>query len=162
MAANDTTDLPDIGAALAPILGRIARERQPLLIAVAERLAAWRYRAWAEEPSLAPHADALRACAEREEAIAARVEAFYPDAARAQQELLQANPELEGLNRALFAGRPLADQLTIQARGERLGAATWRAFARDAADAQRRDVLLACAGLEEDSARVLDGILAAG
>jgi hypothetical protein len=160
MASNDA--LPDIGEVLAPILVRIPREQQPLLIAVAERLAARRYRGWADEPALASRAADLRACADREEAIADRVEGLYPDASSIQGALLSDHPELDEVNRTLFAGRPLADQLTIQARGERLGAATWRSFARAESDPRRRDVLLSCAPLEEDSAHVLESILAAG
>jgi hypothetical protein len=162
MASIDTTVLPDIGEVLAPILARVPREHQPLLVAIAERRAAMRYRGWAAEPTLATRAAELRACADREEAIADRVEGLYPDAAGIQRKLLADNPGLEDVNRTLFAGRPVADQLTIQARGERLGAATWRAFARGETDPQRRDVLLSCAPLEEDSARVLESILAAG
>src|SRR5262249_21183085 len=100
-------------------------------------------------------------CAAREEDIAARVEALYPDAAAIQRDILNATPEIDEINRTLFAGRPLADQLRIQAAGERLGAATWRAFARREAETARRDVLLACAVLEEESAAVLEAILAA-
>jgi hypothetical protein len=156
--APDETTLPDIGQVLAPILAAVPVERRPLLIAIAERLAARRYRAWADEPALAAHARALRACADREEAIADRVEALHPDASGIERDLLAANPQLETVNRTLFEGRPLPDQLTIQARGERLGAATWRSFARTEPDPKRRDVLLACATLEEDSARVLESI----
>jgi hypothetical protein len=61
-----------------------------------------------------------------------------------------------------FAGRPFAEQFAIQAQGERVGILTWRAFARDEPDARRRDVLLACAPLEEESALVLESILFAG
>ena len=43
--------------------------------------------------------------------------------------------------------------------GERIGAATWRAFARAATRQDRRDVFLACALLEERSAEFLDPFL---
>jgi hypothetical protein len=151
--------LPDLAQVLAPLLAQVERARQPLLIALAERLAAERYRGWAAgaaEPARAR----LRACAAREEEIAARVEALAPDAAAIQRELLAKHPELRALNRELFAGRPLAEQLRLQARGERLGAATWRAFAREETDAARREALLACAVLEEESAAVLEALLA--
>jgi len=150
-----------VGEAIAPLLARVPREEQPLLIAYAERLAAARYRAWAEQPAAAPHAARLLACAEREEEIARRVEALHADAAARQQRLLAGSPELLEVNRTLFAERPLAEQLAIQAGGERLGAATWRSFARHAAAAEARDALLACAALEEASAAVLEEILAA-
>lgn len=152
--------LPDVGQTLAPVLARVPREQQPFLIAVAERMAAERYRAWAAQASLANDRAQLLACAEREERIAARVEALDPEAPAIQRDLLAKHPELPELNRSLFAGRPLAEQLTIQARGERLGAATWRSFARQESDAARRETLEACAELEEASARVLEAMLA--
>jgi hypothetical protein len=151
--------LPDVGAVLAPLLARVPRARQPLLIALAERMAAERYRGWAGEQRDAEGRAALLACAAREDRIAAQVEGLFPDAAALQAELSAAHPELPELNRRLFAGRPLADQFRIQANGERLGAATWRSFARHEADAARRAALLECAELEEASARVLEALL---
>jgi organic hydroperoxide reductase OsmC/OhrA len=150
--------LPSVGEALAPVLARVPREQQPLLIALAERLAAERYRSWAGEVGDAAQRAQLLACAEREEEIARRVEALVPGAAAIQRDLLAKHPETSEINRTLFAGRPLAQQFAIQAQGERLGAATWRAFARHEADASRRDVLLACAELEEASALVLEAL----
>jgi len=150
--------LPSIGEALAPLLARVPREQQPLLIAHAERLAAERYRSWAGEVGEATQRAQLLACAEREEEIARRVEALTPGAAALQRELLAKHPEISEINRSLFAGRPLAQQFAIQAQGERLGAATWRSFARHEADAGRRDTLLACAELEEASALVLEAL----
>lgn len=155
--ANDAS-LPSIGDALAPVVARTPPEHQPLLVAMAERLAAARYREWAAaDPA---HAGVLHACAAREEDIATRVERLFPDAAAIERAILAATPEIEDVNRTLFAGRPLADQFRIQAAGERLGAATWRSFAKRAVGAARRDVFLACAVLEEASATVLESILA--
>jgi hypothetical protein len=159
LAAGERAALPDVGAVLAPLLARVPRARQPLLIALAERMAAERYRRWAGEWSEAGGRAALLACAAREEEIAAQVEALFPDAAAAQAALRGEHPELPELNRSLFAGRPLAEQLAIQANGERLGAATWRSFARHEPDGARRAVLLACAALEEASAEVLETLL---
>jgi hypothetical protein len=152
--------LPDVGAVLAPLLSRLPRARQPLLIALAERMAAERYRGWAGEWRDAEGRAALLACAAREEEIAAKVEALFPDAAAIQGALRAEHPALPELNRTLFAGRPLAEQFTIQANGERLGAATWRSFARHEPDGPRRAALLECAELEEASARVLEALLA--
>ena len=152
--------LPDIGETLAPVLARVPREQQPFLIALAERMAAERYRGWAAEVKGAAARAELLACAEREERIAAQIEAFDPQAAALQRDLLAKHPELPELNRGLFAGRPLVEQFTIQARGERLGAATWRSFARHESDATRRKTLEACAELEEASARVLEALVA--
>jgi hypothetical protein len=152
--------LPNIGEVLAPILGRVAREQQPLLIALAERRAAERYRGWATESAEQGRRSRLLECAEREERIAERVEALYPDADAIQRRIVADNPDLETVNRTLFASRPVEEQFTIQAQGERLGAATWRAFARAADRAEVRDTFLACATLEEESAVVLEAILA--
>lgn len=155
-----STALPDVGEVIAPVLAQVPPEQQPLLIALAERMAAERYRGWAEEVHDAADRAQLLACAEREERIAARVEGLDPAAAAIQRDLSAKHPELTDLNRNLFAGRPLREQFTIQARGERLGAATWRSFARRETDAARRAALLSCAELEEASALVLEELLA--
>lgn len=151
-------ELPRIADIVGPLLAGVPQEERPLFIALAERLAAVRYRAWAEA-SGAERRDALLACADREEKIASRVEALYPKARSTQAELLAKHPDLEELNRSLFADRPLEDQYTIQAEGERVGASTWRAFAEHA-DATAREVFLACAELEEQSAELLESIVA--
>jgi hypothetical protein len=152
-------ELPDVAAVLAGVLARVPRERQPLLVALAERAAAERYRDWADQIGDAERAAKLRACADREEEIASRVEALYPEAGALQDEVRRAVPDLSEITRSLFAGRPLAQQLAIQARGERLGAGTWRAYAGEAESEAVRATLLACADLEEASAQVLDAIL---
>jgi len=161
MPTTDTGDLPNVAEVLGPLLQRTPSEQQPLLIAIAERRAAERYRRWAQEVATEPRMSHLRACADREEEIAGRVEALYPDAEAIQHAILAKNPDLEEINRTLFAGRSLAQQFTIQAQGERLGAATWRAFAQQEQSAARGAVFLACAELEEQSALVLEDILAA-
>jgi len=73
--------------------------------------------------------------------------------------VLRRNPDLEEINRSLFAGRPLAQQFTIQATGEHLGAATWRAFARQDPRPHASQAFLSCAELEEQNARALEAIL---
>lgn len=155
MAADS---LPDIGVAVAPILGATEPERRPLLVALAERRAAARYREWAAAPELARFRSELLACASREEEIAARIEGLYPAGAATAIEA-ESGVAVDRAGEAIFGERPLADQLTIQSRGERLGVAAWRAFARDEPDAHRREVLSSCAPLEEESAVTLDRIL---
>jgi hypothetical protein len=154
--------LPDISAILAPLLGGVPPIERPLLLAIAERMAAERYRRWASEVDAADLRTGLRACADREDEIASRVEAVYPDAAAVQQRLRAAHPGLAALNAEIFAGRPLAEQFAIQAGGERLGAATWRAVAAATPNATVRDAFLACAPLEEASAVYLEDVLARG
>jgi hypothetical protein len=152
---------PSLGQIIGRVLRRVPVPEQPLLIAIAERMAADRYRAWADEPTLAEHRATLLACAAREEDIAARVEGLYPGAAELQRAILERHPDLVETNRRLFAGEPLRRQLAIQAEGERLGAATWRAFAAAHPDPAAAAVLAACAPLEEESAVVLEAILGA-
>ena len=161
MTRTAPRELPDVGAVLAGVLARVARAEQPLLIAIAERMAADRYRGWAAEVSDAGHRAQLQACADREETIARHVESLFPDADVIQRDLRAKHPDLVEINRRLFADRPLYDQFAIQARGERLGSATWQAFARESRGAAQQ-TFLTCAGLEERSAEVLETILAAG
>lgn len=149
--------IPSIGEVLAPLLQRVPPSQQPLLIAAAERMAATRYRAWATRVSDAGQATRLLACADREDDIADRVERLFPDAQVIQRELATTVPEVAEINRSLFADRPLAVQFAIQANGERLGAATWRSFAKHATGAAR-ETFLACAELEERSAEVLEAM----
>jgi hypothetical protein len=152
-------ELPNIGAAIAPVLQRVPREQQPLLIAFAERLAAERYRGWAGKVDDADQKAALLACAAREEEIASRIERLYPRAESTQQDLLAANPDLLDINSKLFASLTLEQQFRVQAQGERLGAATWRAFAKHATEDAASDVFLACALLEEESAELLESLV---
>lgn len=158
MAASDTP-LPNLGVVIGNVLQRVPREHAPLLIATAERMAAVRYREWATEVSDPAQRAGLCACADREEDIARRVESLFPGAESIQRTLLAQNPDLEDLNRSLFAGRRLHQQFTIQAQGERLGAATWRSFAEQAQNASARETLLGCAALEEESAAFLESIV---
>jgi hypothetical protein len=151
---------PNLGQILGQLLQRAPAEKQALLIALAERMAAERYRQWAAEMSGDGHRAELLACAEREEQIASRIESLYADVGAERHALLASSPDLVEVNRQIFAGRPLYQQLAIQAQGERLGAATWRAFARQTADEERRAVFIACAALEEDSAVALEAFLA--
>lgn len=152
-------ELPSIAAIVGGVLQRIPAPERPLFIALAERLAADRYRRWAHEAS-EPARSGLLACAAREDQIADRVASLYPDAAGLEQDLHAKNPELDELNRTIFQGRPLAEQLAIQAAGERAGAAVWRSFA-ERADDRARATFLACAELEEASAAYLESLLEA-
>jgi hypothetical protein len=155
---TSTSQLPDLAQALGPLLQRVPVEHQPLLIAAAERMAAERYRSWADSSTSAAWKSALLACADREEEIARRVESLYPDAPSLQKQLLNATSELAETGRAYFAPYSMDQQFVLQARGERLGAATWRSFAKRTSDTRARDVFLACAILEEQSAKFLESI----
>jgi len=153
------SELPNVAEVLGRVLQRVPPRDRPLLIALAERMAADRYRGWAADPVNRRGRSGLLACADREEEIARRVEALYPDPAAVQRDLLARHPDLAAINRELFAGRPLDQQFAIQARGERLGAATWRSLARQAEEETERQTFLGCAPLEEESAAYLESLL---
>lgn len=159
MLPTNATELPKVSEILRPLLQRVPPEQQPLLIAFAERLAARRYRAWSDDAADEARKSQLLACAAREDEIASRIESLYPEAATIQRELLPPH-EFEEINRSVFADHPLAQQFAIQAAGERLGAATWRAFATAAQSDHARQTFLTCAELEEESAVTLETILA--
>ena len=150
--------LPNVAQLLGPLLQRVPAPQRPLLLAIAERQSAQRYRGWAELAGSPEERGRFLACAEREEEIAGRIEGLVSDAASQQRAILEANPDLPELNRAVFEGRPLAQQLAIQAAGERAGAALWRSFAKAAGDEAAREVYLACARLEEESAVFLESL----
>ena len=153
-----TERIPTIGELLAPLLPRVPAAHQPILIAAAERMAAERYRDWAIGFTDQQRSAELQACARREDEIAERVEGLFPNAPTIKAELGAVLIEMASITRQLFGGRPLAQQFSIQAAGERLGAATWRSFAKRA-EPPARDTFLACAELEERSAEVLEAIL---
>ncbi len=155
--------VPDIITTLAPVLEATDPSDHPLLIAMLERWAAERYREWADAVGDVGQATALTACAEREEEIATRVESLYSDAAEVQDRLAAANPLLKGALGGSFTWRPIDEQWTLQAEAERIGAGTWRAFARRAEKAGDEDavgVFEQCALMEEASAEVLENFLA--
>ena len=153
--------LPDIGTIVRGALERVEPRLHPLFIALAERLAAERYRGWATEADASARSGLL-ACAEREDQIADRIAALYPDAATLQAKLRADHPEIGEMADTIFAGRPLAQQFAIQAAGERAGADAWRLFAAGAPNDAARRTLLACAELEEASAVYLESLLAKG
>jgi hypothetical protein len=144
---------------LSHALGRVVREWQPLLAVAVARMAAERYREWAAASTGERYRSRLLACASREEEIARAVEALYRDAARIEQDILHKNPDLAEMDCDAFAGRPLAEQLLVQARSARQGAVTWRALAQQEHDPARNRAFLACADLEELNALVLEATI---
>lgn len=152
-------DLPNIAEVLGAVFARVSEAERPLLLAAAERLAAERYRGWADEHPDPNATRGLRACAEREDAIAARVEALVPDAEARTRAIFEKLPELPDLNRSLFAGRPLIDQFTMQASGERAGASTWEAFAAQSDDPGLSEAYRENIALELENAEFLDRLL---
>ena len=156
---TDESNIPNISEILAGALRSIDPKLQPMLLAKLERLAAQRYRTWATDQAVQSVRDGLRACADREEKIAGRVESLEPNASAIQDKLLSDHPELLDLNRTLFEGRPLKVQFAMQAEGERAGAAAWRAYAAAATDLSVRELLGSCSALEQANADFLQSLL---
>jgi hypothetical protein len=153
-----TPTLPSLAELLGPLLRRVSSEHRPLLIAAAERLAANRYRIWADQVTDAKSKTGLLACADREDAIARRIEAMYSNAEALQKNLLAQVPELSEASSSIFSALSLKDQFALQAQGERIGAATWRAYAERASDSKIQEQFLSCAALEEESAAYLESL----
>lgn len=156
---NNQASVVDIAKILNRAIQEIEPALQPIFIAGLERLAARRYRIWADDHSDTAIKHGLLACAGREEEISARVESLHPNASGIQDKLLWSNAEVLELNRTLFEGRPIEEQFRIQANGERAGAAVWRSYAAAATDPSAREVLLGCSPLEEANAEFLESLL---
>ena len=155
-------------ARLAALIGRvlvdIAEADRPAVIAMAERIAGDRYRAWADQVSDANAKTSLLECAAREDEIASKVEAIVPNAEAIQAKVSSAHPHIADEYKALFAGMPLAEQFAFQARAERAGAALWQSTAASATAVKTADgpIYLECAALEEASAGALDALILSG
>ncbi|MEK6301212.1 MAG: hypothetical protein AABO41_10860 [Acidobacteriota bacterium] len=156
VAENSIPNIPEI---LGQALRRIDPHLQPVLLARLERLAAERYRSWADEFDDTSVKQGLLACADREEEIARRVESLDPNASAVQDKLLSDNPDLLNLNRTLFEGRPFKVQFAMQAQGEMAGAAAWKAYAAGASDPLAGELLGSCSSLEEENAAFLQTLL---
>jgi rubrerythrin len=154
-----TGRLPDLGEQLRPLIQALPSAIQPRLMARLERAAADRYRAWAAACPDPATAEGLRACAGREEEVAARVETRYPPQPDEQRYFGEALPTIAEAYRSALAERPLDEQYAIQAAAERRGAAFWRFLASSVTDASVRETLRSCAELEELSAEFLEALL---
>ncbi len=153
---------PDLITTLAPVLAATDRSEHPLLIAMLERWAAERYREWADAVGDVAVVTRLTDCAEREEEIASRVEAMFDDAAAVQARMEADHPLLKAALAGGFTWRPIDEQWAAQAEAERLGAATWRNFAKHASaqgDSAGAGVFESCALMEEASAEVLESLV---
>lgn len=150
-----TTMSSELTEVLGQLMQRAGPGQQQLLMALAERMAADRYRAWADNESGERRA-ALLGCARREEEVARRIEGLHAEAGTVQAQIRAQNPDLGDLARAFFARFSVDEQYRLQAQAERLGAATWRSLAKRSDDAVQRELFLTCAALEEESAVVLE------
>lgn len=149
-------EIPDIPSILAGVLREVDPTLQPVLLARLERLAAERYKRWANDHPDDSARKGLLECADREETIAERIESLIPNATEIQNNLLAENPSLLELNRTLFEGRPLEVQFAMQAAGERAGAAAWQAYASGTSDPDAQRLIASCSALEQANADFLE------
>jgi hypothetical protein len=155
--------MSSVTARLRPIVEALPEPARLPFIAALERGAAARYRGWAAEAGRPELAAGLRACAEREEEIARRVEALAGRTAAEVPGLEAAWAGVREVGVAAFAGRSLAEQLATQAAAERGGAEVWRELAAQPGTIpETRDVLLSCAALEEASAAFVERAMSEG
>ena len=150
-------EFPNLAVLLGPFIEQVPEAVRPRFLALLERGAAERYRGWAAE--LPEHAEALRACADREDEIAERVERLYPADTALREQVARPLPAARDAFFAVLAGLSTLDQMRIQANAERQGAAAWRSIASLPDEQARRDELEKCARLEETSATCLDAIV---
>lgn len=152
------TQPASIVEAFAPLLPRVAEHEIPMVIAMIERLAADRYRAWAAATDDSIERAGLLACAAREDEIAAFIESLDSDAPARIAELNSRFPDLDDRYESVMAGRSRAEQLRIQAEGELGGADYMRQFAAAGRGAvAARFVSLACC--EEANSRFLSTLI---
>ena len=155
----EAESLPDLAGQVRPLIQRLPVAVQPRLMATPERATADRYHAWASACSKPAEAEGLRACAAREEEVAARIEMAFPAPSDEQRHIGSVLPRIAEAYRAALAQRPVTTQYAIQAAAERRGAAFWRALASSMSDASVRETLFTCAELEERSAEFLEAIV---
>jgi hypothetical protein len=145
--------------AFAPLLPQVVADEIPMLIAMIERLAAQRYRAWAASAREPIERDGLLACAQREVEIAEFIESLEVDAVSRAAVLNKRFGDLNARYEAVMAGRDRAEQLRIQAEGELGGADYMRQFAAASEGAvAARFASLACC--EEANSRYLSALIA--
>lgn len=154
--------LPEMMENLRSLALELPPEARIAFVARLERGAARRYRAWADRADSAVVATALRLCAAREESIAELADATFPAPAGTLPALDDATKRAAVGAAPVHEGRPLHESLAIQAAAERSGAATWRELCGDPSLAPHRSVLETCARLEEESADLVERLLATG
>src|SRR5690349_25138389 len=118
----------DLAARLGPLLAGLDASARPAFLATLERKAGERYDAWAHAAETAADAGLLRAGAERERTIAARIEAEFPVDARQAAAYAALVPDAARTYGDAFARLSRAEGFTVQALLERAGANAWRGF----------------------------------
>ena len=150
--------VPNFGELLAQYISAVPETAVPAFLARLERTAADRYRMWAK--AVPEHAEGLLTCAAREDDIADRAEQIYPATEAEQIAAMDSAivPARETYYQ-VFANLTAIEQMTIQAKAERQGAAAWRAMIAAENDEAIKASLEKMALIEEASADYLDSLL---
>lgn len=143
---------------IGPVLAELEEEARPVALALAERVAAERYRLWAKEIRDPAMRKTLEQCSLREDNIAARIEATVEGALAIQQSIAQSHPSLAAEYLGLFDGMSLRSQFAFQAGLQRATATTWRMLA-DTGAPSIRSILLECSALSSATTSTLDTIV---
>ena len=154
-----TQNLPDLLEILTPLFEQCDPQEQRILLAILERLAAKRYRAWAETLTNPQQKQGFLDCAEREEQIAAAVEALNPQAKEIADILWKRLPNIDELYAETMRPLSPSQQWQVQSGGELGGAELLRGFAKAETNPEAREALLACAPKEEASSHYLQDVL---
>jgi hypothetical protein len=114
---------------LVPIIESAPAQELPLLLAWLERMAADKYRVWAQQATDDVERKGLMDCAFREDAIAEFIEFVEPQAESRTSSLKKLFPDMQALYDSVMAGQDRSEQLRRQAEGELGGANFLRQFA---------------------------------
>ncbi len=145
-------------ARIRPLFEGRPRGQLLYLAAMLESAAASRYREWAAGAGREDLARGLRACAEREDDIAATIRRNF-DAELEQPD--DSGALMQGLFREVAEssnGRSIEEQYLLQAAAERAGELLWKNLAAAEPDEATKAVFLKCAELEAASAVYLENL----
>ena len=141
-----STQSRSIAGAFEPLLPLVTPEEVPMVVAILERIAATKYRDWAEQADTAVERDGLLACAQREDEIAGFIESLQADPQSLVASLRERIPDFEQRYDAVMDGLSRTEQLRVQAEGEMGGAGYMSQFAAasEGAVAARFESLALC------------------
>jgi len=143
---------------IGPVLAQLEEDARPVALALAERVAAERYRMWAKEVQDPETRRTLEQCARREDDIAARIESTVTDALAIQRKIAQTHPALAAEYLGLFDGMSLRSQFDFQASLQRATSASWRMLA-DTCTPSIRSILLECSALSAATTSTLEAMV---
>ena len=150
-------EVPQFGALLRSHISSVSDSARPAFLSGLERSAAARYRTWAE--AAPEHADALLACAAREDEIADLVADLFPISPDDRAAVDEALPAAVELYYDVFAPYDVMEQLYLQSEAELHGARAWVQMAEAIDDPATCEVLARCTALEQESSHAVKELL---